>query len=89
MFQTRSRLRAVRALERSVTMWKLQLLLDSNPAIPMVHDFSQAEDRPAQVSALPPHVLASPARTEADELQEIIGTNPFIVPILTVTQINY
>ncbi|CAM4733352.1 unnamed protein product [Leuciscus chuanchicus] len=40
---TRSRSKAVRALEKSVTMVKLQLLWDSKPAVPMAPDFSQAE----------------------------------------------
>ncbi|CAM4688488.1 unnamed protein product [Leuciscus chuanchicus] len=47
---TRSRSRAVRALERSV---KLLLLWDSKPAIPMVHDFSQAEAPPEAGSPEP------------------------------------
>ncbi|KAK7149292.1 hypothetical protein R3I94_008807 [Phoxinus phoxinus] len=46
MFQTRSRSRATRAFEKSVTVGKLQLLWDSKPAIPMAHDFSQAEAPP-------------------------------------------
>ncbi|KAK7130404.1 hypothetical protein R3I93_019898 [Phoxinus phoxinus] len=43
---TRSKSRATRALEKSVTVGKLQLLWDSKPAIPMAHDFSQAEAPP-------------------------------------------
>ncbi|CAM4570331.1 unnamed protein product [Leuciscus chuanchicus] len=70
MFQTRSR--SVRALERSVTLGKLQCLRDSDPAIPMVHDFSQAEDRPALVSALPPQDLVEPP----PQYQELLPGGP-------------
>ncbi|XDV30275.1 hypothetical protein PO909_033227 [Leuciscus waleckii] len=58
---TRSRSRAVRALERSVTVGKLLLLWDSKPAIPMVHDFSQAE-APPEAGSPEPQAEDRPAR---------------------------
>ncbi|XP_077065692.1 uncharacterized protein LOC143718558 [Siphateles boraxobius] len=73
---------AVRALEKSVTVGKLQLLWDSMPAIPMVLDFSQAEappdasrdeagsPEPALVWVSLPQV--TPAQTEEMNIQEIL-----------------
>ncbi|KAK7156853.1 hypothetical protein R3I94_006789 [Phoxinus phoxinus] len=58
-------------MEKSVTVGKLRLLWQSQPAVLMVLDFSQAGERPAQVWALPPQALASPAGTEADDIDEL------------------
>ncbi|KAK9963910.1 hypothetical protein ABG768_005129 [Culter alburnus] len=66
-----SRSATVRSLERSVTAGKLKILRDSEPAIPLVPDFSQHEAPPnvqlPRVMAVPPQEAASPP-TAAEEL---------------------
>ncbi|ROL48095.1 hypothetical protein DPX16_2677 [Anabarilius grahami] len=59
-----SRSDPVRSLERSVTAGKLRILRDSEPAIPLVPDFSQHE-APPDVQL--PQVAASPT-TAAEEM---------------------
>ncbi|KAK7156858.1 hypothetical protein R3I94_006793 [Phoxinus phoxinus] len=68
-------------MEKSVTVRKLRLLWQSQPAVLMVLDFSQAGERPAQVWALPPQALASPAGTEADDIDELLPQYEELPPV--------
>ncbi|KAK7172187.1 hypothetical protein R3I93_004483 [Phoxinus phoxinus] len=47
----------------------------------MVLDFSQAGERPAQVWALPPQALASPAGTEAGHIDELLPQYEELPPV--------
>ncbi|XP_039505739.1 uncharacterized protein LOC120461566 [Pimephales promelas] len=71
---TSSRLRVVRALEKSVTVGKLQALRLSNPAVPMVPDFSQADGSPAEARSLEPALpqVPPPESGHNDDMQELL-----------------
>ncbi|KAK9977122.1 hypothetical protein ABG768_018943 [Culter alburnus] len=72
-----SRSETVRSLERSVTAGKLKILRDTNPAMPLVPDFSQPE--------APPQVPASPNTVEHERsLMEIWSRNQLIIIIILI-----
>lgn len=96
MFQESTLSKTVRSLERSVTAGKLKILRDSEPAIPLVADFSQPEAPPdawpnielRRAGALTPQVLASPATAaEEQSLVQIWSKNSLIVMILIVLKL--
>ncbi|KAK9976741.1 hypothetical protein ABG768_021944, partial [Culter alburnus] len=88
-----SRSKTVRSLERSVTAGKLKILRDSEPAIPLVPDFSQPEAPPdvqlLRVAALPPQEAVSPTTAAEEELtmMQIWSRNPLIIIILIVLKL--